>query len=1309
MKRFLLILYSIFVTVQVWAQQKYQRLTVEDGLSNNIVTGVVQDSKNFMWFATLSGINRYDGKTFVPYKLPAEDAKNPINFEQTINIVKDKNGNLWTSTRSLLYKYNSPLNKFEIVLRYKAGNGDDAKAYALFADNNNQIWIGTSYGLMKYNINTQKLIFMNNTKETFWAINQDKKGAIWAASPQGIIKYTTTTNHSYRASHLKLPASIEPISIYTDENSNLWIGSLEQGLFIFNIKTQKLKNTSAINKLINNSALRSIVYLPKKKQYLLGIDGEGLIRLSENLDILVHETYNPDRQSGISSNSILQIYGDSFDRVWITTYGGGVSCTSEKFPFKSFSHEINNYNSLYNNMGRSCVEDDEGNLWFGTSKGISIYYPKTEQWRHLSLSDGSRSSGGIIVLALLNSKDGHIWAGTYGSGLKKINTKSLKVEHYKADSASGQQISLTTNYIFTLYMDSRKNIWVGGIRGLLFVLNQHLPTISSYDVRDTHTIIEDKDGNILAGGTNGLYFINIYTNASSKLKLGDAYQNIQVYTMLKNDDGNIWIGTRSGLLLYNQKKGIIKYFLEKDGLSSDIILGLAKDNQNRLWISTANGLSSLDLSSNRFQNYYRTDGLGTSQFNDGSYYKTKSGNIIFGGTAGFVMFNPAEIKQQYYPAKIVFTDFKIGNQSVTANALNSPLQKQIDDVSEIRLKHNQNSISFDFVNTSPQSVDKKTYSWILEGFDKVWSNPSSSTSANYTNLYPGTYIFKVRAFNSATLKNDIEKSIKVYIASPFYRTWWAYLLYTVLLVMLFIGLKFYIKTLLARKRDKERLQFFVNIAHDLRTPLTLIKSPINSILHKTDLSTEDKKNLDIAERNTDRLMRLVTQLLDFQKADANKMKIRAGYYNIVAVLGDILTAFKPLFEEKKINLKYQPNTEKILVWLDRDKFEKIIYNLVSNAIKYSKEQGVVTVDLYSDDNYCHISIADNGIGIPEKQQKQIFQSYYRADNAINLQETGSGIGLMLTKQLVELHRGNIEFSSKINFGTTFKLSFLLSDHFSAKEKLEEEPAADLEEMNGKKSRKGTQLLIAEDNLELQSYLVKELSKFYNVDAAINGKESLKLVKQHSYDLIVSDIMMPEMNGYQLCTFLKNQISTCHIPVILLTAIHDEEYRIEGYTVGADDYVQKPFNVMHLKTRIDNLLLNREIIKNKFFNTFDKQAPNPEEDPNFIFISKATQIVTDNLQNSQFSIDTLCNELAMSRSVLFRRLKDISDTAPQDFIKNIRLKIAAEMLMSKKYSINEIAFMTGFSDAKYFSTSFKKKFKQSPTEYLKELQVKMDEV
>lgn len=1280
------------------AQQTFQRIMVEDGLINNIVFGTVQDNKNFMWFATMSGIDRFDGKALVHYRLPNDNNEQSFNYGQVINIVKDSEGSLWTTTRSRLYKYNPRLDRFEIVLKYPSD--EPLAASSLFADSYTGIWIGTNLGLFRYDLAQKKLIRVGKTKGQTWGFNQDSSKQVWVASTGGVFRFNyRPMTKNYATTEIKIPLKVEPTSLFYDQKGRLWLGTIEKGLFIFDLKKQLLINTSKINSYVKNNAIRSILYLPKKKKYAISTDGEGLLFISEALSVIGHETYDPDKPLSISSNSIQSLYNDRFDRLWVTSFGGGVSYTPDRLPFRNFIHEINNPNSLHSNMGRSCTEDNQGRIWFGTSKGLSIYNRQNGKWKYLPLDI---KGDGANILTLLNTGDGFIWAGTYGDGLKKINTATENIEHFFAGDGQDLKSSLTTNYIFSLYQDSRKNIWIGGIRGQLSVLNPKLSVINSYPTRDIHTLMEDKNGDIYAGGTNGLIMINTHTNVVKKIDLGEKYQHAQIFAIQRQGNEQFWLGTRgSGLLLYHPQKGIVKHYLEKDGLPSAIVYGILPDKQQRLWLSTGNGLSCFSPDNQSFQSYNWADGLGTSQFNASAAHLTTKDEMIFGGTNGFVMFSPSQIKQKNYPSKIIFTDFKIANESVKAGEQNSPIDQQIDDISALRLNHRQNSISFNFVNISPQSADKNSYSWKLNGFDENWSPPSAIGSANYTNLDPGTYEFCVKALNNPN--SNLQRTIRVVITSPFYATWWAYLIYLIILGLLAIGLNSYFQNWWARKRYKERLQFFINIAHDLRTPLTLIKSPISSILEKPGLAPEDKKSLVIAERNADRLTRLVTQLMDFQKADLNKMEIQADRYNIVSVLQDILKSFKPLFDDKKIVLEYLHNFDELTVWLDADKFEKIIYNVISNAIKYSKTGGTVKVSLAKDDEACIISIADDGIGIPEKQQSQIFSGYYRAHNTANLQETGSGIGLMLTKQLIELHKGSISFSSQQDVGTEFKLKFSLKDHFVIAQKLndykkEQEMSSEAYEDTRKKER----LLIVEDNKELSNYLVNELSHFYAVDQAENGKEAIKLTKQHSYSLIISDVMMPEMNGYQLCATLKNQIATCHIPIILLTAIHDDDYRLEGYNVGADDYLQKPFNIQHLIKRVDNLLKNRAIIKNKFFNTVEKPNFDPSEDPNAIFLNKATQIVTANIQNSNFSIDHLCSELAISRPVLFRRLKSITDLAPQDFIKNIRLKIAAELLMSKKYPISEISFLTGFSDPKYFSTSFKKKFGQTPTEYLREI-------
>lgn len=1303
MLRCYLLYILLLLSLAGFAQPNFQRLTVEDGLFNNIVFGVVQDNKNFMWFATMSGVDRFDGKSIVHYRLSEDKTEGNYEFRQVINVLKDKNGEIWASTSTQLYKYDRISDQFTFVLNYGPAS---TSAITVFSDKHSHIWIGTNNSLLRYNITSKKLTQISSEKNATksWAFTEDYNGNIWVASGIGVQQYLYNTHlNTFKKINfpLNIKIKLDAAALLFDKKKALWIGTQENGLYIIDTKTKQRVNTSTINKLVKNTAIRSIVYLPKANQYLLGTDGDGLITLSEELDIISHDTYNSDKPSSLSGNGIYKIYNDKFDRLWITTFGGGVSYTLDKLPFKNFVHEINNANSLYNNMGRSCAQDDDGRLWFGTSKGISIYNPATKLWRYLSLGTQDRPNDGANVLSLLNTGDGFIWAGTYGNGLKKINTKTGKIDHYSIGDGKTLQTSLSTNYIFSLYQDVRKNIWIGGIRGSICVLNPQLSVITTYPVRDVHAIIENKNGDILAGGTNGISLINTHTNAVSKITLSPEYQSMQVFSMYRQPDETIWLGTRgTGLLLYKPGKGIVKHYMETNGLPSAMVYGILPDGQQRLWISTSNGLSCLTPRTESFQNYSRADGLGTSQFNGGASYKTSGGELVFGGTNGFVLFNPLDIKHKSYPSRITFTDFRIANQSVIAGTENAPIQKQIDDIAEIYLKHNQNSISFNFVNISPQSADKNSYSWKLEGFDKSWSPPSPAGTANYTNLDPGSYTFKVKTLNNSY---NNQRSINIIISRPFYASWWAFLIYIVVVALLFIGLKSYAQNWLARKRYKERLQFFINIAHDLRTPLTLIKSPISSILDKPGISPEDKKSLVIAERNADRLTRLVTQLMDFQKADLNKMVIQADRYNIVSALQDILKSFKPLFDEKKIVLDFKCDLDELMIWLDADKFEKIIYNVISNAIKYSKTGGTVRVALEKEETQCIIKVADDGIGIPYKQQKHIFSGYYRAYNTANLQETGSGIGLMLTKQLIELHKGQISFSSTQNVGTEFKLSFLLKDHFSTEQKLNDYKKTDeINQETNEDSRKKERILITEDNKDLRAYLINELSNFYIADEAENGKEALKLTKQHSYSLIISDVMMPELNGYELCSTLKNQISTCHIPIILLTAIHDEDYRLEGYNVGADDYVQKPFNIQHLIKRIDNLLKNRAIIKNKFFNVVEKPNFDVNEDPNSVFLNKATQIVTKNIQNPSFSIDNLCSELAISRPVLFRRLKSIADVAPQDFIKNIRLKIAAELLMSKKYSISEISFLTGFSDPKYFSTSFKKKFGQSPSEYLRDV-------
>ncbi|HMR82931.1 MAG TPA: two-component regulator propeller domain-containing protein [Niabella sp.] len=1290
-------------------QAPFQNLTVENGMLNNMVIGATQDNKGFMWFATISGIERYDGISFTHFKLPVEGEKGN-EFSQIIWIASDNQGKVWISTKNDLYYFDYAIKSFVKAGSYRSGN-NIMPANALFIDRENCIWISTSAGLLTYKSGLPKMMRIGDQRPVISSVTQDKEGRIWVASNNNNI--ACYEKNGRLVSLLSIPASLSPrntrpeiISLYIDPSDLLWMGTREQGVYVYDLNKKNWRNASHINNLIKNDAIRSMIRWSKTKELLIATDGQGLFRVDSNLQVRSHDIYLPDNPQTLSSNAIYQVYEDSFKRVWISTHGGGVNYMADPPAFQTFSHVLNNPGSLYNNMARCAAQDQSGRTWFGTSRGISIFDANKNTWDHIPPDKNSSYKNGSNVLALLNSGDGYIWAGTYGEGLKKIKTADNSIVA-TLNANDAEKNTLGTNYIFCLYQDKQKRIWAGGIRGDLTVMDSAGTVLARLPARDIHAISEDKDGNMLVAGTNGLSIVNFDRKEVERLLPKDPSSQYLFHAMSIKSDGNIALGTNgSGLIIYDLKRrSIFAHYTEKNGLPSNFVTGVLEDNQGRLWISTSNGLSCFYGKDTTFMNYTHADGLPGNQFNSRAYYKTLNGTLIFGSTNGFISFDPGKFQRKVYPSRLVFTDFKIAHQQIIAGQENGILTDDIDETQQLKLNHDQRSFSLDFINITSRGAEKNLYSWKLEGFDTSWSPVSALSTASYTNLDPGQYTLRVKAYNHGLSNSSNERRLFITILRPWYRTGWAYLSYLALFIAAIAVLRKTISISLARKRYLEQIRFFSHIAHDLRTPLTLISSPIHSLLKKRHLSEDDKTSLELAERNANRLNRLVTQLLDFQKADFKKMRLQVTLLDVTALIKELLSGFKPLLEEKGIRLTFSSKVNNMHGWIDQEKFEKIMYNLVSNAIKYSRPEGQIKISLAaSDEHYYTIAIADTGIGIPEKQQPFIFNQYYRANNTANLQETGSGLGLVLTKMLIELHKGKINFESKVGAGSKFYIMMPREDVFTEEEKLQQQSigstihtADHLEGINKKKER----ILVVEDNNDLRQYMAAELLPIYTVQTASNGQEGLKMLKEHDFNLIISDIMMPGMDGYSFCAAVKRDIATCHIPVILLTAIHDHEYRLEGLEAGADDYVEKPFNIEYLKSRIDNLLRTREILKQKFYTSIDTSKIEVDRSADDLFIQKAMEIVTQNLSEPSFTIDELCSSLAVSRPVFFRKIKALTGLAPQDFIRNIRLKKAAELLLTKKHTINEIAFFTGFGDAKYFSTAFKKMFGKSPSEYARQ--------
>lgn len=1307
----------------------FKRITVEDGLSNSIVFSISQTSNGLIWFCTKLGIDSYDGSQFTHFDLRADSTSLPA---QGRHILLDSNDNLWVGSTNGVFRYDPKRNHFKIASQ-KFLKHQHFKVFKLRADCRGRLWIGASNSLYLFD---PFLDSLRQIQEITIPVND-----ILCASDDFTLVATIRGVYKINNSDLSVSSisSEKQINdLFSDEfvsalsakpDGNVWIAVLNKGLFVYDPIRETITHVHSIQKYIEPGIhIRDIEYR-NNSEYLIATDNNGLLLLDPDYSVKEHIVHIEDDNRSLSSNGIRELFTDFENRLWISIYGGG-ACLFDPYllPFNRIEHIMNSTHSVSNNYGRAVLEDPYGRLWFGTDKGISIYDPDVDQWKHVcNTRDNPSLLGYNIIKTLCQVSPEEIWIGSYGGGIDRINIDNLEVTPLfprdKVESVLG------SSYIYVLHKGLEGYIWISLLRSQMVRLDPETHELVRYPIKDIQHFYENDRGELLISSKHGLFILHKSTSEISQYyhRPADPYSlsSSEVYASLFTGDGETYIGTcAGGLNKFDPESQRFIHFNRDHGLPSNSVYGMAEDHRGMIWLSTSSGISMFNPSDESFVNFDVSDGLHMKEFNAGTSALLEDGRIIFGGTRGFVSFFPDQIRKITIPPRLIFTDLKVSNLSVEIDPEKGPLRQAIDLTEDLTFKHNQNSFAVSFIGINFTNPDKNLYSWKLEGYEDSWSPATNKNSATYKKIPPGSYTFKVRSTNLQDGWNGNERSIAIQITPIFFRTFWAYLIYfTILVIIVFMVFKF-LRTRYEEHHAKEKIQFFVNLAHDLRAPLTLIKSPLSKLLEDNAISENDRKYLTLSQRNADRLHQIFNQLLDFQKADLRKMQLLIGEYDLVAYLGNIIESFQPLLEKKQIRYTLQADNEKMLVWFDMEKMDKVFYNIFSNAIKYTQEKGNIEVNIFATKNHCHVEVKDNGIGIPSDQQKFLFKRYFRATNAINSAETGSGVGLILVKLLVELHKGSVGLVSQSGEGTSIRIRIPLGNkHFRKTDflaasgtrsrdgsisgmihdtKIPSEFGTGADTTTEERSRKA-RIVVAEDNDELRDFLVDSLSPGYRVFGSPNGWEALSLISKVHPNIVISDVMMPEMDGITLCIQLKRQFETSHIPVILLTALTDNDYKIEGFESGADAYLDKPFDMNVLRSRIENLLESRELLKNKFLKYTDREAKfdfksKIDQD----FIQKAVQIVHDHLDDSDFSVEKFCKLLYISRSALYRKLTALLDQTPQDFIKVIRLKKAVEYLQQSGLNVSEIAYRTGFSDPKYFTTCFKKHFGLSPTRFVRQL-------
>lgn len=1289
------------------SSQTYKYIGIEEGLSNQKIYRIQKDARGYMWFLTHVGIDRYNGKEIKHYKLKEGDRE----LDPLLNInwtYLDKTGTLLvTGKQGRIFRYDSGHDRFvQIYSMYNYWNKDyHAFVRYSYIDQESNVWLCGKSAIHLFNIESGQKQRISNRLGNITCIEQINSEHFFIGTDKRIYLVKLENGNLKELSCGKLEMmDMHVHELYLHRTANkLFIGTFEKGVYIYDLNIQKIVRPEVELTDVNITRLSPL----NTKELLVATEGAGVHKL--NIDTYETEPYiiaNYGSYNEMDGNIINDVYVDNEQRIWLSSYPTGITVRNNQYTnYNWIKHSIGNRQSLVNNQVNSIIEDSDGDLWFGTSNGISLYDSKQKQWRSFlsSFNHGLKNQNRIFI-TLCEVSPGIIWAGGYASGIFQITKKNGNIE-YLTPAQSFHLNVRADKYIRDIKKDRYGCIWSGGYYNLkCFNLKTRQGRL--YPGLGSVTAIEEKDSTSMWIGT------------STNLFLLD--RNSGKYNEIHLPDGLLYIGTSgSGLFTYDPVKESISahYHTENSPLVSNSIYVILPTKDGNILMSTENGISIFSPTNRQFRNWTRGQGLMSTCFNAGSGVLRANGNTVFGSTDGALEF-PQNIEMpQTGDSHMIFSDFHIFYQTVYPNDPNSPLTKDIDQIEKLNLKYMQNTFSIRVSSINYDYPSDILYTWQLEGFYDGWTTPSDEGTIRFTNVAPGTYTLRVRSVSKEDNKHVLqERILKITVAHPVWLSFWAICIY----VLTITSVTYVIFRLHSMRREKkasdERTRFFINTAHDIRTPLTLIKAPLEEIQQKENLSEESQANMLTAMKNVDTLLRLTTNLINFSKANVYSSSLRISEHELNTYMEGICHAFYSYAEAKQIKLDYKSNFEYQNVWFDKEKMDSITKNLISNAIKYTPAHGEVHIIICHDKDNWSLEITDTGIGIPAKEQKKLFKLHFRGSNAINAKITGSGIGLMLVWKLVRIHKGKISIESVENKGTRVKVIFPQKQFRNQQvptETVQQENVAPVspsavsphtyKDLYRQHVQNTQRILVVEDNDDLREYLFHTLSEAYQVETCTNGKEALKIIPEFKPDLVLSDIMMPEMRGDELCSAIKNNILTSHIPVILLTALNDEKNIVEGLETGADKYLIKPFNIGILKASIANILTNRALLRRKYA---DMELHNDSISINYSntldqqFLEAVKETITENLDNSSFNVESLCASQNMSRSSFYNKLKALTDQAPADYIRLIRLKRAAQLLSEGQYNISEISDMTGFNDVKYFREVFKKYYKISPSGYSK---------
>ena len=1308
----------LLINCTVSKGQIYKYIGLEDGLNNQKIYHIQKDRRGYMWFLTQEGIDRYDGKHIKHYNFSDDnmtlDSRIALNW-----LYMDNRNVLWViGQKGRIFRYDSQHDKFELAYVHPELIRNKSQAFLNYGylDKNDRIWLCCKDSITWYDTHTGTVLNMSvPVNGEITTIEQTDGNHFFIGTGSGLFR-AGIEEGKLRLVPDEAVESIAPVHelYYHAVSKQLFVGNYKEGILIYDmggtgkIISCQFPNHVEVNQIAALNAHELLVATGGKGVYKLDVN----TYMSEPYITADYSSYN-----GMNGNNINDVYVDEEDRIWLANYPTGITIRNNRYgSYDLIRHSLGNTRSLVNDQVHDVVEDSDGDLWFVTSNGISFYQTDTKEWRSFFSSfDPVPNDENHIFLALCEVSPGVMWAGGYTSGIYKIEKKKgFKVTYLSPAAIAGVR---PDQYIYDIKKDSGGDIWSGGYYHLKRI-NLETKNMRLYPGVSSITTIQEKDDRLMWIGTRmGLYLLDKESGIYRYIDL--PVESPYICALYQREDGILYIGTRgAGLLVYdiNKKKFIHQYRTDNCALISDNIYTILPRQDESLLMGTETGITIYSPQKHSFRNWTREQGLMSVSFNAGSATTCNKSMLVFGGNDGAVKFpTDIQIPEPHY-SRLLLRDFMIAYHPVYPGDDGSPLKKDIDETDRLELAYGQNTFSLDVASINYDYPSNILYSWKIDGYHKEWSRPSQDNRILVRNLPPGSYTLQIRAIsNEEKYKTYETRNIQIVITPPVWASLWAMVGYAILLVLVMIIIFRIIMLQKQKKVSDEKTRFFINTAHDIRTPLTLIKAPLEEVIENRMVTEQALPHMNMALKNVNTLLQLTTNLINFERIDVYSSTLYVSEYELNTFMNDVCAAFRKYAEMKHVRFVYESNFDYLNVWFDSDKMGSILKNILSNALKYTPEEGSVCISACEEGSTWSIEVKDTGIGIPSCEQKKLFRNCFRGSNVVNLKVTGSGIGLMLVYKLVKLHKGKIQIQSNEQQGTCVRVTFPKGNSHLHKAKfispklpderpetiipgsISDLPAMEISQINSSLQR----ILIVEDNDDLRNYLVDMLKTSYNIQACPNGKDALIIIREFNPDLVISDIMMPEMSGDELCSAIKGDLEMSHIPVVLLTALGDEKNMLEGLEIGADAYITKPFSVGILKATIKNLLANRALLR-QVYNSIEEEeqkfAVNCTNTLDWKFIASVKECIEKNMSDPDFNVEMLSSRHHMSRTSFFNKLKVLTGYAPADYIRMIRLQHAAQLLKQGEYTIAEITDMVGFSDAKYFREVFKKYYGVSPSKY-----------